>query len=114
VILDTTLLTAEQLYQRTGWELKPDGACKDDRCVPLGDLAVRGGKVDVAEFASRLSLPLAHDDKHGLWALGPGCGGRVLDSAQFPDVVLPDFHGNSFDFGTLRGRKVVLVAWASY
>jgi hypothetical protein len=114
MILDTMELTAEQLHQRTGWELKPEGACKDDRCVPMGDLAVDDGRIDVAEFASRLGMPVAHDDTHRLWALGPESGGRVLDSAQFPDVVLSDFDGNPFDLGTLRGRKILLVAWASY
>ena len=114
VILDTMEVTTEQLHQGTGWELKPEGACKDDRCIPLVDLAVRDGKIDVADFASRLAMPVAHDHKHGLWALGPESGGRVLTSAQFPHLVLSDFDGNPFDLGTLRGRKVLLVAWASY
>lgn len=107
-------LTAEQLHERTGWELKPEGACKDDRCVPMGDLAVKDGMTDVADFARRLGMPVAHDDKHKVWALGPQSGGHVLDSAEFPDLMLADFDGNSFDLGTLRGRKMLLVAWASY
>lgn len=107
-------LTPEKLHQRTGWELKPEGACKDDRCVPMVDLAVKDGRIDVGDFASRLAMPVAHDDKHKLWALGPESGGRVLKSARFPDLVLSDFDGNPFDMGTLRGRKVLLVAWASY
>lgn len=114
VILDTMELTADQLHQRTGWELKPEGACKDDRCVPMGDLAVRDERIDVADFASRLGMPVAHDDKHRLWALGPESGNRVLQSARFPTVVLSDFDGKSFDLQALRGRKVLLVAWASY
>jgi hypothetical protein len=28
--------------------------------------------------------------------------------------VLPDFEGNAFDVASLRGRKVLLVAWASW
>jgi hypothetical protein len=38
----------------------------------------------------------------------------VLASATFPDLVLADFDGNPFDFESLRGRKTLLVAWASY
>ena len=107
-------LSAEQLHDRTGWELKPEGACKDERCVPMADLHRSGDRIDVADFAVRLGMPVAHDDKHGLWALGPESGGRVLDSARLPDVVLSDFGGHPFDLAALRGRKMLLVAWASY
>jgi hypothetical protein len=58
-------------------------------------------------------MPVAHDDKRALWALGPESGGRVLASANFPQVVLPDFDGDPLDLATLGGRKVLLVAWAS-
>jgi hypothetical protein len=114
VILDTLELSREELRERTGWELRPEGACKDDVCVPMPDLARRDGAIDMADFARRLAMPVAHDAAHGVWALGPRSGGRVLESARFPDVVLPDFDGVDFDLGTLRGRKVLLVAWASY
>jgi hypothetical protein len=107
-------LSAEQLLEQTGWELKPEGACKGDVCVPMADLAIHEGKVDVADFACRLGMPVAHDAAHGLWALGPRSGGRVLDSARCPEVVLSDFAGTDFDLGALRGRKVLLVVWASY
>jgi peroxiredoxin len=38
----------------------------------------------------------------------------VLDGTEMPDLVLEDFDGGAFDFATLRGRKVVLLAWASW
>ena len=107
-------LSAEQLLDRTGWELKPEGACKGERCVPMDDLHRSGDRIDVAGFAARLGMAVARDGKHGLWALGPESGGRVLDSARFPDVVLSDFDGHPFDLAALRGRKLLLVAWASY
>ena len=34
----------------TGWTLKPEGMCRDELCVPLGEEARRDGKVDVAAF----------------------------------------------------------------
>jgi hypothetical protein len=114
VILDTMEMSPAQLYERTGWELKPEGACQGVRCVPMPDLAIKDGRVDVGDFARRLGMPVAHDAEHGLSALGPEGGGRVLSSANFPELVLSDFAGNQFDFASLRGRKVLLVAWASY
>jgi hypothetical protein len=68
----------------------------------------------VGAFADRMGMPLAEDNKHGLWALGPRAGGRVLEDTLLPEVVLPDFEGNNFDVAGLRGRKVMLLAWASW
>jgi hypothetical protein len=66
-------------------------------------------------IAERLGMPIAHDERHGLWALGPRSGDRrVLESARMPELVLRDFHGAVFDLASLRGRKVVLLAWASW
>jgi hypothetical protein len=31
-----------------------------------------------------------------------------------PELVLRDFDGDAFDLASLRGRKVVLIAWASW
>jgi hypothetical protein len=77
-------------------------------------LAVADGRIDIRDFAGQLGMPIASDERHGLWALGPESGGRVLVSAQFPELALPELDGNTLDFATLRGRKVLLLAWASY
>ena len=59
-------------------------------------------------------MPLVHDEVHGLWALGPESGGRALTTAVVPDITLPDRNGNAFSLSSLRGQKVLLVAWASW
>jgi hypothetical protein len=115
VILDTLALTPADLHQRTGWEIKPEGACKDDVCVPLpGVEPGPDGTIDVSSFAARMGMPLAQDRQHGLWALGARSASSVLATETAPEIVLDDFDGNAFDLGTLRGRKVLLVAWASW
>jgi hypothetical protein len=96
----------------SGWEIKPQGACKDDRCVPLPPR--QNDCIDLADFAARLGMPIVHDASAKLWALGPESGGRALRSAQAPSLVLPDIHGNPFHLDSLRGQKVLLVAWASW
>lgn len=42
----------------TGWTLKPEGMCRDELCVPLGDEARRDGKVDIAAFWRTSGIPL--------------------------------------------------------
>jgi hypothetical protein len=112
MIVDKPRITKTELDDLWGWELKPEGACKDVRCVPLPK---RDDElVDVLDLAGRLGMPVVHDEVHGLWAVGPEGGGHFLDSAVCPEVVLPDMDGNPFDLASLHGTKVLLVAWASW
>jgi hypothetical protein len=97
-----------ELERRTGWTIKPEGACRGEECVPLP------ARFDVRELASRLGMALIHEKKHDLWALGPESGGQVLARAELPDIVLPDAHGQDFALRSLRGTKVFMIAWASW
>lgn len=113
-MLTTSLdVSADELARRTGWSIEPRGACKGDRCVPLPHTAVTGGRVDVAAFAAALNMPLMHDAAHQVWSMGPEAG-RALTTAVAPDLVLPDLDGNEFALSSLKGRKVILTAWASW
>ena len=113
MILDRLDITPQQFQQMTGWAIKPEGACKGEVCVPLGDATTAG--FDVTKVAERLGMPLVHDADHGVWAIGPeSVGGRALTTAEAPELTLPDLDGNPFRLSSLRGQKVVLVAWAPY
>lgn len=109
MILDALEVDRDALAARTGWEVKPEGACKADRCVPLPS-----GPLDAHLLSERLGMALVEDADRGLWALGPESGGRALLSAQLPDVELPDRHGRPFSLRSLRGTRFVMVAWASW
>ena len=113
MITDSLLLDARSFHRLSGWEVKPQGLCRDERCVPVAHRA--DGLVDVADFAQRLDMPVVPDDKHAIWAVGPeGGSGKFLDSAVCPDIVLPDLDGEPFAVSSLRGQKVLLLAWASW
>jgi hypothetical protein len=117
VLISELTIDSDELEARTGWSIKPEGACKAEVCVPLaGDVRRADGRVDVSALAERLGMPLVADETHGIWALGPETSitGRALSTAVAPDLTLTDVHGDEFDLATLRGRKVLLVAWASW
>jgi hypothetical protein len=109
MLLDRLDITADEFQKGTGWAIKPEGACKGEMCVPLPT------GFNLADAASRLGMELVHDKPAGVWALGPeSLNGRALVSAQAPELVLNDIDGNEFHLSSLRGKKVILVAWSPY
>jgi hypothetical protein len=111
VILETLDIGADDFSAGTGWDIKPQGACRGDVCVPLGIPST----FDLQVAADRLRMALVHDVERDLWALGPDTvNGRALASAVAPELVLPDVNGNEFRLSSLRGEKVVIVCWAPY
>ena len=105
----------DQFVDHTGWHPKPEGLCQGEMCVPAAGSLRADGTVDVEIAAQRLGMPLVHDEQHGVWALGPATlGGRALASASAADPVLRTHDGLPFRLSSLHGRKVLLVAWASY
>jgi hypothetical protein len=112
MISTTTTVTTEDFENQTGWQIKPEGACWGDRCVPLSE--PMSDSIDLNTISKQLTMPLVHDEDAGVWALGPESGGTALMNAQAPDVALPDWQDKAFRLRSLRGKKVLLIAWASW
>lgn len=112
MIFSSAVVTAAELERATGWQVKPEGLCRDDQCVPF---AVRDAReVSLDDVAAALGAPLVRAERHKLWALGARSGGHALSTAVAPELVLPDAAGDAFRLSSLRGQKVLLVAWASW
>jgi AhpC/TSA family len=109
-------MTASDAARATGWTLKPEGMCRDDRCVPLPASAVRGNTVDVEAFWQKLGAPVVHDDSKQAWVLGASAEARnaALGGSTAPDFTLPDLDGKLHSLSSLRGKKVFLATWASW
>ena len=113
MIIDRQQVDAAELERRTGWAIKAQGACKGEICVPLPGSPVT--TVDAGMLSERLGMALVPEPRHGLWALGPETlGGHALTTADAPELVLPDLEGRPLALSSLRGSKVMLLAWASY
>ena len=112
MIFRSARVSAAELARQTGWELKPDGLCRDERCVPFA--VASADAIELADVSRALGRPLVFEPRAGLWALGPEAGGTALATATLPDIELPDLDGRPFRISSLRGTKVLLVAWASW
>jgi len=124
---ETALAKGEDLWispsefeRATGWALKPEGFCQGDVCVPVpvGDRAryLDGDNVNAAAIWKRLGQPIVHDASGEAWVLGTGASNRAtsLQTLEAPDFALPDLGGVTHTLSEQRGKKVLLVTWASW
>ena len=115
---DRVRLPRAAVRDALGWELKPQGLCRGERCVLVLAPAelIRDGDVDLAALAKLLDRPLALDAAEGAACLGAAADERAerLRSLDAPDFTLPDVNGRPHTLSGFRGKKVLLVAWASW
>ena len=114
----TPLLSPEALRAAFGVELKPEGLCKGEICVPVRDRSalVRPGGIDLGSVADWLGRPLAVDQDERCAVLGASPVERAerLASLEAPDFTLPDLSGKLHSLSEQRGKKVLLIAYASW
>ena len=112
------LLDPAQLPSALGWELKPEGLCRDDVCVPVRDRSALfvGDALDIGAVAGALGRPVVVDADARIAAVALPAEARraALDSLVAPPVTLADLDGNLHDLAEWRGRKKLLVAFASW
>lgn len=116
-------VSPEDLSRINGFVYKPEGLCYEDICIPVrpGDdsLAVeRAGQtwVNVTELARKLGQSVVSDPEAGVWSFGPmpATTQSGLVSAQAPDFELADRDGKTIRLSDYRGKKVLLLTWASW
>ena len=113
---------ADELPAAAGWELRPEGACRGDVCVPIPQrreaefVRERPARFNLAALARLLAEPVVHDDAHGVWFFGEAAAARrtEMQSLRAPDFTLPDLEGRPHALFDYRGKKVFLVFWASW
>lgn len=111
-------ISASDLERALGFELKPEGLCKGELCLPIGSRPglVTADGVDLVALADLLERPLALDVAEGVAVLGESARQRsaALRSLEAPDFRLPDLDGREHALSDYRGRKVFLLAFASW
>ena len=97
------------------FELKPQGACRADICIPIPKAMLRGGYFDLTAFAKKIGQSVVADADTCVWSFGEieALGGG-LASRTAPDVVVPDRTGRPVHLSSFRGKKMLVVTWASW
>jgi len=102
----------------TGWQLKPQGLCIDEICVPVREAKrlTDGTSIDLVEFARVTQQNIVFDRQRQVAALGERADSRSdsMSSLLAPDFKLPDIHGRQVSFSDFNRRKRLLLAWSSW
>lgn len=111
-------LSAEPLLSALGWTQKPEGLCQGDVCIPISgrpDLISAQG-IDLIGLGEVLGRPIAIDRAEAVVSIGAetAAHGAELDRGVAPDFTLPDLTGKEYSLSSFRGKKVLLIAYASW
>ena len=113
-------LSASDFKRVSGFELKPEGFCKGEQCYPVPPARKaqfeNGGRYNLSALAELIGQPLVVDEAHQAWCFGEASANRkrALTSLEAPDFALPDLDGKLHSLSEHRGKKVLLVSWASW
>jgi hypothetical protein len=120
-------VTTSDLTRATRFAVKPQGVCRDELCFPLpktrqqeflrGDQGKGKGTAwfNLTAFADLVRQPVARDAETSTWYFGLRSDQRqTLGLLRAPDFTLPDMSGKPHSLSEFRGKKVLLVTWASW
>jgi hypothetical protein len=117
-------ITMNDLKRATRFVVKPQGVCRDELCFPLpakrkAEFISKHDAVtwfNLSAFAALVKQPVARDEKNGVWYFGKRDDerGTYLASLEAPDFTLPDMAGHTHSLSDYRGKKVMIITWASW
>lgn len=105
---------ASDLPRINEFELKPQGACRADMCIPVAKTLKNGQWFNLTGFSHKLGQAYVADQ--GVWSFGeiPVMRGSFYNSRIAPDFAVADRSGKVVHLSDYRGKKVLVFTWASW
>ena len=117
---DELLIRPVDLTRINGFELKPEGACLNDLCIPLNNtlLMERNEQqwFNLTALADLLDQPYVKDLEHRVWSFAeiPAKRENMMRNALAPDFEVTDRQGNVIRLADFKGKKALIVTWSSW
>ena len=111
-------VSPEEVEGILGWELKSEGLCKGDVCIPLGDQVHPDSddSFNLSDLATLVGRPSLTTPDIGAITIGQPSSVRseALTNRTAPDFKLPDIAGVDRALSDWAGKKRLLVAFSSW
>ena len=107
-------IPAADLPRVNEFTVKPQGACREDICIPLAKSLKKNGSINLSGFARQVRQAIVNEGP--VWSLGeiPVLRAGFLQSRVAPDFAVRDRQGKTVHLKDFRGRKILLLTWASW
>jgi len=115
-VKDALWIRKRDLPDINEFEVKPQGACRADLCIPIPKEMLRGDYFNLTAFAKKIGQTVVADADTQVWSFGEiqALRGSFLEGRMAPDFTVPDRAGRPVHLARLRGKKVLVTTWASW
>ncbi len=96
------------------FEVKPQGACRADICIPLSKTLKNGDWFNLTGFAGKIGETVVADQNVYSFGEIPVLRGGFYNSRIAPDFAVPDRKGRVVHLSDFRGKKTLVITWASW
>lgn len=96
------------------FEVKPQGACRADVCIPLSKTLKHGEWFNLTGFARKIGETVVTDQNVYSFGEIPVLRGGFYNSRIAPDFAVPDRKGKVVHLSDFRGKKALVITWASW
>jgi len=111
-------VTSTDVEKVLGWQVKPEGLCRGDVCIPIDDGIVSqdDNSLNLKDVAALAGRPSLSAPEAGIITIGQphAVRSKALKDRIAPDFKLPDISGADQALSDWSGKKRLLVAFSSW
>ncbi len=107
-------IQSKDLPRINEFEVKPQGACRADVCIPLSKTLKNGDWFNLTGFAHKIGETVVADQNIYSFGEIPVLRGGFYNSRIAPDFAVPDRKGKVVHLSDFRGKKTLVITWASW
>ena len=114
-VVDASLwVQSRDLPRINQFEVKPQGACRADVCIPLSKTLKNGDWFNLTGFAHKIGEAVVNEQNVYSFGEIPVLRGSFYNSRVAPDFAVPDRQGKVVHLSDFRGKKALVITWASW
>lgn len=114
IVDDHLWVQSKDLPRINQFVVKPQGACRADVCIPLAKTLKNGDWFNLTGFAHKIGETCVAEQNVYSFGEIPVLRGSFYNSRIAPDFTVPDRQGKVVHLSDFRGKKALVITWASW